>query len=341
MSYMSVQMAKHTGASGRLEENQDKAVTVRPSSTAVLAIDSADRYSSLQQSFDTRTNPYDFQITRNQAILNGFFTRIALTEFVFPYYIPNVNCYTNQLYYKINGGATQSITVPIGFYTPDQLAAQVETLLQAGGLPSATVVYNPPNTTAAPTYAPCCFSIETGTADTVQFLRGNTTSLPNSMTSTRRFQLFDMMALNDDDATDIIGGTTRCRYIEYIDVVCSQLTYNQDLKDASSDPTVRDVLARIYLETENDQIAPVWDGTGAIVPATVTVPGTYPVTIYRQFKTPKQILWNKAQPLGNLRFQLYDNRGQPLDAALNAIPDINASNGQMPDWRMTLLVSEN
>lgn len=331
-------MARHHGALNAAE-SEDRAVTVRPSSTAVLAIDSADRYSTEPFDTTTFTSPYDFQITRNQAILNGFFTRIALTEIVFPYYIPNINAYTNQLYYKINGGATASITLPKGFYTPDEIASQVETLLQAGGLASATVIYNPPSTTGT-TYAPSSFLIETNTADTVQFLRGNTTSLPNSSTSVNRFQLFDLMKLNSDDSDTIFGGTTRCRYMEYIDVVCTQLTYNQDLKDSSSDPAPRDVLARIYLETENEQIAPVWNGTKVIVPATVAIPGTYPFTIYRQFKTPKQILWNKTQPVGNLRFELFDNHGQPLDSGLYAFDPVTG-NSLMPDWRMTLLISEN
>jgi hypothetical protein len=317
-----------------MDEDKDRAVTVRPSSTAILAIDSADRYPAEPFEVSTFTSPYDFQITRNQAILNGFFTRIALTEVVFPYYIPNINAYTNQLYYKINGGGLLSITLPKGFYTPDELAAAVQTLLQAGGLVAATVTYN------ALSLAPSSFLIETNAVDTVQFLRGNTTSLPNSATSLTRFQLFDLMKLNDDDATDIFGGTTRCRYIEYVDVVCTQLTYNQDLKDSSSDPAPRDVLARIYLETENEQIAPVWNGAKAIIPAAVAIPGTYPFTIYRQFKTPKQILWNRTQPVGNLRFELFDNHGQALDSGLYAFDPVTG-NAQMPDWRITLLVSEN
>lgn len=332
-------MARYAGTQGRMETDQDRAVTVRPSSTAILAIDSADRYPAEPFEFSTFTSPYDFQITRSQAILNGFFTRIALTEFVFPYYIPNINAYTNQLYYRINGGAVLSITLPKGFYTPDELASTVQTLLRAGGLPALDVTYNPPSTVGV-TYAPSSFLIETNAVDTVQFVRGNTTSVPNSSTSLRRFQLFDLMKLNDDDATDIFGGTTRCRYIEYVDVVCTQLTYNQELKDSSSDPTARDVLARIYLETENEQIAPVWNGTEVIVPANVAIPGTYPFTIYRQFKTPKQIMWTRTQPVGNLRFELFDNHGQPLDSGLYA-GDIVTGNALMPDWRLTLLVSEN
>ena len=65
------------------------------------------------------------------------------------------------------------------------------------------------------------------------------------------------------------------------------------------------------------------------------MPGTYPFTIYRQFKTPKMIKWNKSQPIGNLKFEVYDSRGNLLTMG-GAMSDYLA-----PDWRMTLLVSEN
>jgi hypothetical protein len=333
-SYMGVQMAKSRG----MGESDEMTVTMRPSSTAVLASDSADRYKTYISDVTDSTNAYSFSITRNQALLNGFFKRIALTEFVFPYYIPNINAETNALYFKKNGGATTTAYLPTGFYTPTQLAAAVQALLIANGFAAATCVYNPANTVGPATYYfPCSFLIKTNTADTIQFVRGS--GAPGATDTTiGNFQLFDLMALNDTDDDVVNGTTTRCRYLEYIDVICSQLTYNQELKDTTTAPFVRDVLARIYLETENDQPTPVYVA-GQPTNAIDTIPGTYPFTIYRQFKTPKQILWNNTQPLGNLTFELYDDQGKPL-----RMPITPGSGGDdssfAPDWRMTLLVSE-
>ena len=133
---------------------------------------------------------------------------------------------------------------------------------------------------------------------------------------------------------------TRCRYTEYIDIVCSQLTYNQKLKDGSSDPVVRDMVARVYIEDETSNLVPVFDTTApaeTVMPYDTVLPGTYPFTIYRKFTMPKQILWNNAQPLGNLTFEVYDDKGQILSSHLGAVyPD-----SLMPDWRITVLVSEN
>jgi hypothetical protein len=316
----------------------EQAVTVRPASTAVLAIDSADRYPTYQEDWENDTTPYEFTITRNQAILNGFFTRIALTEFVFPFYLPNINTYTNTLYFKKNGGATASGNIPIGFYTPTALAAAVQTMLQANGFATATVVYQ---ITPANNVPPCSFLIDTNSADSIQFVRGAGGSPASTDTTLERFQLFDLMRLDGLDAGLVGGRTTQCKYIEYIDIVCTQLTYNQDLKDSSSAPNSRDVLARIYIETENDQPGAVYQN-GAFLDVANTIPGTYPFTIYRQFKTPKQILWNKAQSLGNIKFELFDNNGQPLSAPFTAGAAGSAVvTGSYPDWRMTLLVSEN
>lgn len=332
-------MAKNLITRPATEEAGEMTVTMRPSSTAVLAIDSDDRYASYSQELDNPTNAYSFTISRNQALMNGFFRRIALTEFVFPYYIPNINTETNRLYFKKNGGPTTSAPLAVGFYTPSQLAAAVQTLLIANGFAAATCVYNAPNTIAPATFnLPCSFTIQTNTADTIQFVRG---SGPAGVTDTTlaKFQLFDLMALDDVDDDVVVGRTTRCRYLEYIDVVCSQLTYNQELKDTTTAAITRDILARIYIETENDQPTPVYVA-GQPTNATDTIPGTYPFTIYRQFKTPKQILWNNAQSIGNVTFELYDNHGQPLD--MHITPGVSGGDNVFaPNWRMTLLVSEN
>jgi len=321
------------------EVETEDTITVRPSATSILAIDSEDRYPNFQSSVDTLSSPYDFLITRTQNVFNGYFHRLALTEFVFPYYIPNVNAYTNQLYFKKNGGATVTITIPdIGFYSPSELASAVQTLLQANGLAAATVVY-----VSAPVAGVVMgsFLIDTNTADTIQFIRG--TADPNavpvtSLTNINRFQLFDMMGL-DDDVGVTSGGSkvSLCRPIEYIDVVCSQLTYNQKLKDAASSPVFRDIIARIYIENE-DAPKTIYKA-GTVVDTIDTIPGTYPFTIHRQFATPKQIMWKNDIPIGSLRFELFDNHGNPLDAGYEVVP--LATNDYMPDWKMTLLVSEN
>lgn len=307
------------------DEVDDKAVTVRPSSTALFGVDSSDRYKTvILQQFGT-TSAYNFNIQKNESLLNGFFTRIGLTEVVFPYYIPNVNSNTNKIYMIYNGGAEVLVTLTVGFYNPYALATELQAkLILAGAGAGTTVTYTDFGN----------FEIDVGA--------GNDIILFSSSTGPNDWSLFDLLGGTSDwinpGGQVLTGNITRCRYTEYIDIVCSQLTYNQDLKDASSDPVVRDMLARVYIENENTQMIPVWNTTTNAIstPWNYMIPGNYPFTIYRQFKTPKMIKWDKTQPIGNLKIELYDSRGNLLTMANPDIPDSGA-----PDWRMTLLISEN
>ena len=320
MSFIGSQIARSHGFSTPAEIG-DEAITMRPSSTALFAVDSFDRYATPTESQFGLSSPYSFQITKKQNIFNGFFKRIALTEIVFPYYIPNVNPRTNSMQLIYNGGAEVTLSIANGFYTPTALAAAIQTALIPLTGAGATCTY-----TAAGR-----FSFDVGA--------GNTLILFPSDTSA--FGLFDLIGGTADwinpGAQTLVGKVTRCRYTEYLDIVCSQLTYNQDLKDATTtNGVLRDVLARIYLETENDQPIPVLVALTSTNTLN-TIPGTYPFTIYRQFATPKQIKWNNTQPIGNLIFEVYDDRGVLLsgnDTGANA-------DFIFPDWRMTLLISEN
>lgn len=333
MSVIGVQMAKRY-AFRDAAEFEEQAVTVRPSSSALFCIDSADRYASYNARALAPTTPYTFSISKNESLLNGFFKRIALTEVVFPYYIPNINSKTDQIQVSINGGGLITLTLAAqGFLTPQQIAGNLEAQLIANGLAAATVDYNQG-----------VFVFETNTVDTIAFARGNYGGLGARI---NEFQLYDLLNLSGPGAnglqtaaTTIVSGVTRCRYTEYIDIVCSQLTYNQELKDGSSDPIVRDMVARIYLEDESSNLVPIYQTAapaGPVMPYDTVLPGTYPFTVYRKFTMPKQILWDKAQPLGNLTFEVYDDKGQILSSHLGSVyPD-----STMPDWRVTLLVSEN
>ena len=327
-------MARHGAKSA--EEIEDRAITTRPSSTALFGVDSADRYKNYVAASTGTQTPYAFQISKNEALLNGFFTRIALTEIVFPYYIPNLNQRTAYINFIYDGGPVETLDLSAfapSFKSPSELASIMEGLLQIEtGVPGLTC-----------TYTNGRFVFDTG-ADDLSFQRGNFKGITPAASGLNDFQLFDLLHMNASNlvpSSTQISGVTRCRYTEYIDIVSPQLTYNQDLKDGSSDVVVRDNLARVYLEGENDQVYPVYDSSqNLIVPAgDQVIPGTIPFTIYRKFPHPKQIQWNNSQPLGNVAFEVYDDKGEILSA--HSLPQFDEQDYTLPDWRMTLLVSEN
>ena len=63
----------------------------------------------------------------------------------------------------------------------------------------------------------------------------------------RSKQLFDVLGFSTENTgyyLNGMGGPTLCQSIRYIDIVCSQLTNNQALKDTMSQEIARDVLCR-------------------------------------------------------------------------------------------------
>jgi len=360
---------------------QNIGTTIRPSSTALLTIDSEDRFTDFEKKRAARPgsynySPYNFNITKNQAIMNGFFTRLAVTEIVFPWAIPNINIRTAsiRIFWKIGAADTQSYLLtpdsefqegtlvgepylPIGFYTPAQLAARLQLALEEiTGFSALTVKYGYDEITyssaikANPSNLPI-FAVYTGDSTTphlISFLPldANTSEYPYP-SSTR--QLFDLLGFDSTAellSDIIIGNPTYCQAIKYVDIVCPTLVYNQALKDTSSAQHSEDSLCRIYLanaDNSTNQLLTSSDISGS--GSQFCPPGCAPTTLYRQFNVPKYINWIPNQPVsGQLVFRVLDDQGQVLDPQL--LVDVNVTSStrypSLPlDWQMTMLVSEN
>ena len=316
----------------------NSATTIRNPSTAILAIDSEDRFENyeVQRSNPVASSPYDFSIQKNQSLMNGFFTRIGLTEVVFPWVIPNISIGRDRIiasYGPVGGPYASSVVfIPPGFYTPSQVAAALQTSLRTTtGNVLLTVTYGSIVTPSITSISPN-FQVSTNDGTNIFFNAIPNGSYPfGSIKSTTR-QLFDMLGfsiVNTYAATGQIGGATFCQLIKYIDIVCNQLTYNQDLRDAMSQTVNRDVICRLYLNN-NTTPTNILPNSPAFCPI-----GCAPFTIYRDFNTPKMIQWSPNQPInGSLRFEVFDDSGE----SLSSYP-VGPYNGE--NWSMTLLVSEN
>jgi hypothetical protein len=82
----------------------EKATTVRPSSTANLCIDSYDRKVDVSGNFVSPV--WNFTINRSNSPLNGYFRRLAMTEFHLKWDTPNISSGlgNNTLKLDISGG---------------------------------------------------------------------------------------------------------------------------------------------------------------------------------------------------------------------------------------------
>lgn len=335
----------------------DSAITQRPVSSAILGIDSEDRVTDLdglRETYDTfglTNSPYSFTINKNASILNGFFTRIGITEIVFPWVIPNINDRTNEIAIRYDVGAgdvDDTIVLPNGFYTPAQLAAAIQLQVRAldPALNAFTAVYGIGIPFGGITSSVPAFSFATNNpAATFVFipLIANTDDYPYPP-QTR--QLYDLLGLTNytpgvapppvppvyglDDTLN--GGYTLCQAIRYVDIVCTQLTNNQSLKDNSSSTTNRDLLARLYIADPSSSSAVDCRS------ATFCPTGCMPFVMYKEYAQPKFIQWLPNQPVpGSLKFEVYSDDG----TLLSAYDENTISGFNRTDWSMTLLASEN
>jgi hypothetical protein len=117
----------------------------------------------------------------------------------------------------------------------------------------------------------------------------------------------------------------------FVDICCDGLTYNQSLKDSDTGDITRTMLCRLFLTPD------AFTGNLANL-------GSNPILLHRCFPFPKQIKWNANQPIGNLRFQVFDSQGYVIStgegvsgAATNPPTYFDTDMG---DFSLTLLVSE-
>jgi hypothetical protein len=295
---------------------KEKATPIREPSTANLMIDSSDR------DFERNPNAATVNIQRNNSILNGFFTRVSASEIVLDWFQPNVaaNFGNDSLdvEYSVNAGPVVNTTLTFfdGFYTQAQLLDALALELNddpgaIGGyqwqiVAPQTGVNQSTEAALVPTDAAETYPIS------VTFSGPLALQLFGSTPFTKNFPAVNSL---------LFIAPRDLRPYTYIDFVCNQLTANQSVKDASTAPIVRDVLARWYFAYDNP---PALDKYGYPI-----LMGYTSFCLRRLYSPPKQIKWESNIPIGNLEFNLYDEFG-------DLITIYNATT----NWQMTLLVSE-
>jgi len=275
----------------------EKAITIRQPATANLFVDSTDRY-DLSGNNTTSSTPFNFQITRNNSIMNGFFTRIGLTELNLNWDVPNISsdASSNLILLDVSGSAIQKIKFSNQFV--NTAAAFYDGLIKSvNDLSGTTNFYL--TTTGAGTTTPITVT-PAGSFDLSFKMVGN---VKGGGTNGGYFR-FGYTALAKQAS---IITTAYSRYVQptnpdfrlfrFIDFVCPQLINNQRLKDATTNFFVEPVLARWYFADEQDN---TYDKYNFPI-----LQGYSPFCIRRAFNPPKQIRYESNIPIGNMRFQLY------------------------------------
>ena len=234
------------------EQEGEEAVTIRPSATSLFCIDSDDRYATYGQRRTNPTYPFRFTIQKAESLLNGFFKRMALTEFRMNWTLPNISSAwgNNQMIMKwTSGGVAQTdltITIPDGFYSVQQIADALTSVISSTS--PGFVVEIAENNEDVLIFTPNI----SGALILFYFVAVTTPSTASPNINTNCRQLIDMLNIPAFTTTQvqIVSGIPNMRSMDFVDVVCSQLTYNQDLKDSTSALITRDMVNRVYLDDQ-------------------------------------------------------------------------------------------
>jgi hypothetical protein len=270
-------------------------VTMRSSSTANLLIDSRDSISGLNYSAN-------FTIQKNNSILNGFFSRLAVSEVVLQWNNYNIST-------AAYGNGVLTVTIAGTDYTTAPLAPGNYTVAEC--LDALVITLN----------------AAVGGAGTFSITQGKGFA---SLTCTVAFTV-DQSPLAEQLQLNVFDSLTSNPVISpfllpynYIDFVSNELTYNQALKDATTSVMDKTVLYRWNFSWDDNSER---DAYG------------YPIIQgYKKFRSrrditfPKQIRWENNMPIGQLSFQVYNSNGTLLMPSESQF-------GRL-EWAMTLLVSE-
>ena len=339
---------------------EEHGVDIREPSTACFLIDSLDRgvynyYTATDTSgilipgignLKSGTTPdqaSNFTINSLQNNILGHFTRMAVQEVAMDWGVPNVaqfkkvtgfnastglpifgpDVYNNSIFNVDISGVTYTGQLPARFYTIYEVMNQIKTSLNA---------VTPSGVTFSLVTDPVVGVILHCTNPYLVVATNLSIELGFLQTTTR---------YADFHPGEILAPMLMPWV--YVDITCPQLTYCQDVKDATTNPVKRDVLYRWYLSENTGQS----DAYG------------FPILMgYQNFRDrrpiafPKQIKWDPIQQVtGSINFVSYATlntvtatgatqvsmenfEGSPYNAATSFGATYNY------DFQMTLLLSE-
>lgn len=297
----------------------EKAVPFRQPSVANLLIDSFDA--------NNITQSYSVQFNKRHNLINGFFTRIAVTEIVLNWFEPNITSALEMTWTITQAGVPTAFVIGSagnglipGFYTVAKLMSYV---VQQLNLLQIDISSGP----TAGTVAVFDTTLENGYPELVitNGVAGDDVVVSNITGPLNTLLKFPVNGGSIGPAED--GGIDLSTSIDlrpytYLDFTSDQLTYTQDVKDSSTANFVKDVLCRWYFAFDEP---PTLDSLGYPI-----LMGYTPFCLRRQFSPPKQIKWEQNLPVGGaLSVDVYGSDGTL--ATYMTSPT---------SWLMTIQVSE-
>ena len=291
------------------------AQTIRQPSFTSLLIDSMDRYpDGYPSGTSVVTSSSKWTLQNKNYVLNGYFTRLALTSVQMFWTLPTIiTGYNDQIELtKYSASppygpvATYVATIPQGWYNPASLAGAIFTQLNAvvGNIFTTTTTKPLGNITIIGSAA---FSLDAANTSNSRAGRFYQTS-----------GLIPTGPLGSNTVVTTTGGPPTLLPTRYIDITSSYLTKFQRVKDASTLPTgsTQNILGRVYAFAGNTSA--IWPPSTQTQggPPTYTTTYTFttptPFVVSQDFTTPKQIAWDPEEVVSNFDITLLDEYGTEI-----------------------------
>ena len=273
--------------------------------------------------------PYfnNFIISSPGALIYGYIDRIVVTQIQLQYNIPTVCLNKNDtLVIEWNGGAdNEEITIPFGFYTPDELAAAIE-----------AVITN--NVALAPLVITVTYDVRDGfffnSANNIDFSFPSPSYLfslnpPYTATQVNKIlKTYKLIGMTADNSETTNRPNQRSfqypsfLYTPYIDFYSDVLTNYQNVKDNNTSiAKPKGLVARVLLS-----------GSGNLQLTTETTAlGSAPFVMTADLNNPKVIKWSPDVAVPSIDFQLRDCYGDLIPGDTEKFPT---------EFQMTLLCIE-
>lgn len=277
-------------ATHKAREQPGDGVSIRQPSSAQLLIDSLDRYpKGFVPALANVISSSSWSLNLQQIAMNGYIHRLAVSQIQFQWNLPTIITGYNDTLRFTYSTSTFTATLAQGFYTPDDMATEIERAMNAAyGSGVFTVVFSELTGSFAIS-APAVFLF-----------------LPTGINPTRSTRAYLTLGIiPGGTASTIYAGTQPTMLAtRYVDICSSYLTKYQRLKDTNTLPSniVSNCIARIYPVALNTQVY--------LTPSTSV--GSQPFIVALDFGNPKQIAWSPDEGISNFDILLLDEDGQQL-----------------------------
>jgi len=344
---------------------------------AILAINSTDRYitnlagnanqpfsNTLEAQYDN-VGPYsnNFSIIAPNALMNGYIDKIKISQIQLQYNLPTIVPDGNDFLivaYELSPQSGnfdyETVYLPYGFYTPEELAALLQTQLNTTiqDLPAWNDLQPWVVNFTSSLGADWGFSVVSNNQDGLRFyfprpseIRDETATTEVAITNyLRTCKLFGFNTNNGTayvTQAQVSWTAPDFLYTPYIDIYSDALTNYQKLKDTDSSTSRRKgLIARVYLSgVGNPQFTSnAFTNQDDLIIVPSTALGCNPFVLTYDLNTPKIINWSPDTAVNSLDFQMRDCYG---DLLFNYRPSINPGGLKEvfnTEFQMTLLCVE-